>query len=204
MSIEAYLLAVRNALRTHLDLGNVSHPYYSNPEVICEIMPDGKPAPIAGMEFWSVHPSPNLSTNNTSQLDHIDERCDLSITYTRRTGPEPYDRLGQATITTPSPHPGSGIPTVGVLATARAAAMYFATQSNAYAVMNAANTLLGNDTTGFVEPMRFKGMSYLGIKGYEWFPGDVPDEGDAPSAIAVEIRLGDARRVQETYGGNLA
>lgn len=166
---EAYLLATRNAIRTEFGLD----------EFHCDVTPDGKAAPISGQWYYAVHPGE--MTNSAKNC--LDERVGLRVTITIRTGVAPVDRVGQNAVT----------PSTGILA--RAKRLRALLHMN-YAVMEAANALISGEgvtVSGFSEPMRFLSATYLGPKGPSWFFADGQDE---YTGLAVELRFGDARRVQ--------
>jgi len=169
MSIESLMQATRDTIRAAFKLD----------ELGCEVMPDGRPTPMAGQVFFAVHPG---GSNNSSDLS-VDELFDFSVTLTMRTGVPPYDRIGTNVM----------LDRNGVLAMARRMAILVGMN---YDLMNAANAIItgvASDANGFIRPPVFRSMQYLGAKGGDWFFAD-PDED--VSGLAVQVEFRDARRVQ--------
>jgi len=167
LSLRCYLQAVRDAIRQEYDLDGNG----------CEVQPDGRPVPIAGQEFWAVHPG---GAGNAGR-SYLDERVDLLVTLTVRTGVPPQDRIGVNVMLDEN----------GALAKAEKLRAFL--HSN-YDVMAAANDLIGAAAAGFAEPLMFKRLTYLGPKGPDWFFADGTD--DSTTGVAFELAFGDARRVQ--------
>ncbi len=174
----AYMAAFRNAERVALTLD----------EFHCEVTPDGRPTPISGQWYLAVHPG---DSSNAAQ-NCLNELIGFKATLTMRTGFAPVDRHGREVL----------LAADGLLE--RASALAYRNHMN-YAVMNAANLLIpgtaeyvaangGTRTVaGFVEPLAFLSMQYLGVKAADWFFAEGQDK---YSGLAVELRFGRARRVQ--------
>jgi hypothetical protein len=174
MSLRALLAATRDTLRAALELD----------ETGCEVCPDGRPHPAAGEWFVAVHPG-GLTNQSTLALD---ERADLLVTVTRRVSDAPHDRIGENAV----------LDADGVLAKAEAAR---ASVHMNYALMDAANAAIdgfGTTANGYVEPLAFQSLRYLGEKGPEWFFAEGGEE--AACGLAVELAFGRARRVQYIGG----
>jgi len=178
MSLRAYMKAVKNQIQTT----------YSVDQTGCDVTPDGRPVPVAGQVFYAVHPG----TITNSRQNALDEQYGFSVTLTMRTGYAPWDRVGSNVIADDS----------GLLAKAEALRVLL---NMNYTVMAAANALIpntpaagGSTVTGFVEPLVIQSVAYLGVKGPDWFFAEGVD--DSATGVAVELRFGRARRVQDVSG----
>lgn len=169
---EAYLQAVRDAIRTKYDL-DVMH---------CEVTADGKAHPDAGEWYYAVWPG---DLANSAQ-NCLDEQVSVNVTVTMRTGFTPPDRVGVSAI----------VPAGGLIRRVKELRAFLHMN---YDVLDAANVYLnaaaGAETAGFKVPLMFQNARYLGPKGPDWFWADPTGE-DAITGLAVQITLGRARRVQ--------
>ncbi|MFO0801483.1 MAG: hypothetical protein U0804_28795 [Gemmataceae bacterium] len=180
MSLRAMLQATRDAIRETLHLDKTG----------CQVTADGRPDPMCGQEFWAVHPGGASNTAN----NYLDERCDLQVTLTVRTGWAAQDRIGEEAILQAVD---------GLMAKAERVRSLLHQE---YPVMDRANALIpgtaeycelrgGTPTVnGFVEPLRFQSMTYLGPKGLDWFWAE--GVSDDTTGLAVQLSFTAARRLQ--------
>lgn len=151
----------------------------------CSLMPDGVPPAHCGQLFVAVHPG-DCSADSAQALD---ERHGVLVTVTRRAAFAPHDRVGREVVYDRAD---------GLL---RWADRVKAAVHLSYDAMDLANAELvataGSAAVyGFSEPPVFLGMTYLGVKGPEWFLAEPDDDAGAPAGVAVELRFGRARRLQ--------
>lgn len=180
MSLRALLKGVRAAIQAA----------YSLDATGCDITPDGRPPPVAGQRFLAVHPG---GLGNSTQ-NMLDERADLLVTITDRTGVAPWDRIGSNILVDDN----------GTLAKAEAVRVLI---NMSYDVIGRANLVIpgtaayvaanGGSATvnGFIEPLICQGLRYLGPKGPDWFFAEGSDP--AVTGVAVQLSFGRARRVQD-------
>lgn len=178
MSQRALLLAVRDVLRQAAPSGLA----LANAE--CEVMFDGQPPPACGERFVAVHPG----RWSGEDIEGLSEVYDVSLTFTIRAAKVPRDRLGINLLVGPT-----GKSLDELLEAARA---LLHLDSWADQVITKANTTIGVNANGFVEPPRFRDGGQPEPKGPEWFCAESGHGGDTPMAIVQTITLGGAKRVQ--------
>lgn len=172
MSMEALLFAVRNQLRAKLN--------YS-PQV-CEIMPDGKPSPGAGEKFVAVYFG--YENDAGSHGESLDQYFGVNVTLSVRIAKAPIDRVGPDII---------AVAGTGLLAEARRIQAIIHMDPDGYAIVKAANVLIGPNFNGFIEPLQWTSTNYLGVQGAAWYRSK---KGTA-SGVAVTLAFGKARRVEK-------
>ncbi len=186
--IDALLYAVREAIRA-------AGFNYGVKE--CEIMDDGKPPPMSGNWFVSVHggkerPGPANSRN-------FDGLYDYSVTLTGRIVNMPLDRVGDQMIAR----------NVNIPLAQRQGFNAKVDQLATFLHMNWRITVLQSQTPpsandniaawatgtvyGFVEPARFQGADVPALVGAEWFGAE---PGSEDFAFKSELRFTGARRFQ--------
>lgn len=178
MSQLALLTAARNRLRSELGLADAA----------CDVQFDGKPPPIAGQLYVSVHagewrPGPNA-------LGALDEEFGVDVTVTVRTARIPQGRQGALSII--------GGETGLVLD--RHLRLVTRELHMRYEVTGAANDLLvadGLDERHFFRspPLVLVGTGRPTPRFADWFSAD-QDPGGPPVAVSQTVRFGKARRVQ--------
>lgn len=144
------------------------------------IQPTGQPPPFAGQWYIAIHPGAR-SNSDTNPLS-LEERYDLGVTVTVRMGYAPKDRQGER-----------------VLLDAPDGILHLADRIRAdlhgnYDVLIEANTLIGDESNGFVEPLSFQSDSVIQEKPASWVWAD--DDENPPTTFAVEMKFGGALRVQ--------
>lgn len=172
---EAYLEAVRDAIQAAFGIDGDR----------CEVTPDGKAHPNAGEWYYAVHPG---SLTNAAQ-NYRDDRVGLYITVTMRTGFAPQDRVGQNVILGKN----------GLIRRCKAVAalvhMQYDPMYQANELLTAAAVADGQPgASPFAEPLVLESMTYLGVKGPDWFFAE--GQNDAITGLAVQMSFGRARRVQ--------
>lgn len=184
MSMGVLLQAVRDRLIAALSI--------DDPAKIA-INGTGRPDPLAGEEFWVVHPG---AFNNTS-VQSLDERYDVCVTVSRRTEYAPDDRSEDWLVTG----------TIGLydrIALARAAVhMNYQVLADAGGFNGQANWAGGkpyslpNTVNGFAEPLMFS-LAHLPVpQGPEWFGSNSDgDEGNLYGGVSVQLDFLGARRTQ--------
>lgn len=170
MSQRALLLAVRDYLRSSVNLADDE----------CEVMFDGQPMPMAGERFVSVWPG----DWSARDIEGLDEEYGINITVTRRVTYAPADRVV-------APLTGTDAQALDQLLEAIRAKLHLDSQGDK--VLNAANTIIGTGSNGFVEPLRFRHGSRPEPKGPDWFSADGESE---VSGLAQTLTFGGARRLQ--------
>jgi hypothetical protein len=182
MSMRALLLATKSTILAHLGLSASQ-----TRDLVCDFTEDGRPKPTSGQWFYGIVGG----TFNNQQNQCLDETYDLRVVITLKAGFAPHDRLGQELLVskaTPG-NPNSG----GIWD--RAERLRAAIHMN-YVLMDEANAEIGVLADGFIHPLIFQGVQYLGVKGPDWFDAESEDRHDPPSGVAIELRFGRAQRVQ--------
>lgn len=172
--ISALLIAYRDSIRTYLGLSGVAA------ERTVAITDDGRPHPSSGQQFYGLVPGP--MSNNTTQ-GYIDSYLSFGCVITLRAPIVPTDKAGDELIVKSG---SEGVANSGGL-NSRSWLLSEYLRTNRYSIMATANTLVGGNSSsrGFVEPAVLQGITFLGVKGADWFWAEDPDE--APSGFAVRI-----------------
>lgn len=139
----------------------------------CDVCPDGRPNPDAGQRFLSVHPGDIASNPSPSRKHALDEYYSFKVTVTVRSGQKPYDRKRDG----------------GVWTLAMQARAVIHMKSEVVALAAAADP-----SFRITEFPVFRGATYLGPKGPDWFWAE-GSETD-PTGIAVQLNFGETRRLQ--------
>lgn len=175
MSMRSLLLAVRDRVRQRVR-GAVEYT-----EGECGVQPDGMPDPRSGQVYVSVHPG--MVVNDSDQS--LDETYEVKLTVTVRAGWAPVDRHGDPLLVAQD---------TGLYARVEALR---ARLHMDYTVLDKANAgedySIGAAENGFVEPLKFRRMGEVQVKGPEWFHAEAEAE---TAGLAVELVFGGARRVQ--------
>jgi hypothetical protein len=176
MAMDVLLQAVVDRVKTIMT--------YDDTQV--DVSDDGKPPPFSGQVFAVVHPG---EFSNDGDLS-LDEKYDVSVTLTFRTGYVPQDRIGQEVL----------FKTIGIYA---AVHRLRAGLHMDYTGMGFCGGLgqaggksysLSSGVNGFSEPLKFRRASKPMVKGPDWFWADGVD--DATTGVAVQIDFVGARRIQ--------
>lgn len=167
MSARALRLAAKAHLIDEFTLG----------DGVCDITPDGRPPPVCGQRFVSVH----AGDWSNAASESLDERVGLKVTITDRMGVFPLDRHGLEALDKAQ----TGLET---FAEAVVNALHMS-----YEHMNAANVLIQGTVTKFVEPLRFR-LGQLDYRDATWFGATDPD---ADAGLSITLTFGDALRVQK-------
>lgn len=132
----------------------------------------GRPSASCGQVYYAVHQG---TWTNQDDLC-LEELMGLQITITMRLPVRPQDKLGD---------------TIGteIEVLAERIALFFHMN---YDHINAANTLIGAESNGFVEPLKFRNCTIPEVKTAEWFWSD--QEGLA--GVAITINFDGAKRVR--------
>ncbi len=173
MSLSALLTAVRNHLRSELDIKSEE----------CDCQPDGQPQPAFGSRYIAVHPT--SWTPGDTRIDHgIDELFGVTCTITIRVSAVPRDRLmGEKFLKS----------LTGIEALARATA---AVVHQNYDVMNAANAMIGGDHK-LMQPLFWNGTQMPPrMETGTWVWSTKAAEMDLVAALVLPVRFGNARRIQ--------
>lgn len=186
MSQDALAGAVKDWLRSKLSLE----------ELECDLVAGGQPVPGSGQEFIGIHDD-GWQDSPHGDFD-LDESFGILITVTRRMGMYPLDTIGSHLLY----KWGEGLGPRLRQIIAGEARLHMN-----YTVMNAANAIIGDGSSGFVEPLRFKGVGPVMLKGPDWFyaRAETRQEGKRTVSMGVcgvarTIRFGGARRVQNLEG----
>lgn len=181
MSLAHLLIAARNQLQTSFSIDSK----------VCDVEEGPQPPPKCGQIYYSIYGTEWTPGPNPNQHQGIDEHYGFAVCITKRAGYVPKHRLGDVIYT----HP-----TTGILAIARS--VIIALVPNRYAVLTAANTLIGI-TNAIQEPYQWIGCDPAPIQvGPDWF-GASPQTSNTPTNVVnlgyrLEVRFGNARRLQ-TY-----
>lgn len=155
----------------------------------CDVVgPSGKPHPRCGRVFVGIH----AYSQSGLQDGCSEEEYGVNVTVSRRLN-EPFDRIGQDT---------KNNATVGINALCDAIKAYML--KNQYQIMNTANTTIGDDANGFVEPLFFLDGDAGGIEvTADWFNGDshaaeygLDNTGMDTARLKRSMRFGRALRIQ--------
>lgn len=141
----------------------------------CDEQPDGQPPPSAGQLYYAVHE--NSWTNNDTE--NIDEYFGVSVTITMRAGYVPKDRHAMALYRE--------------MRTKREELSRFMLEQR-YVVMNLANTKIGENANGFVEPLRFVSGGIIEEKGPDWF--SATSSTSTAAGVACTLVFNNARLVR--------
>ena len=172
MSMAALLSATASQLQTVLKLGIEE----------CDVTEGGQPPASAGERFVAV----SEGEWQSNSYESLDEYYGVTVTVSVRTERVPWDRRGQLMTTLDDK---AGIMRLGE-------AVRAAVHSN-YDLMNAANTLLGPDVNGFIEPLRLGGPGRLRPVQASWFQADAPTDGGTDACgLVLMIPFRQARRIQ--------
>lgn len=183
--MRALLVEVRDALRTYV-LG--SGYTAATAEQVVNITEDGRPHPRSGQVFYGIV---GKDANNVGQ-EVTDNRYSVTIIISLKVGNIPEDKHGDEVIikamTTGQPNTG------GVWSRAEAIAAEGGPLHRNYTVMGAANTAISgdSDTRGFVEPLLYQSMRYLGAKAADWWSSD---DYDRLTGVAIEVNFAKCRRI---------
>lgn len=163
---------------------------------------DGQPPAFSGEEYWQVHEG----ASDNSGVNFLDERFNVDITLTRKTGYTPQDRIGQDTL---------GDLTTGIRKRARTIAIALNMDYTTLDVCGGTKGQVATEfwaggqawslthsDTGFREPLRYGRIDKPEVKGPEWFwATDHSDHSNGPpTGIAITIHLTGARRTQDLIG----
>jgi len=179
MSMAALLIASRDRLRA--DPG-AELPGLGYRNLECEVGWDGKPPPISGDVFLSVHPGVVSETNVEGRATSYQ----YSVTLSMKLGAFPVDRWGPEAVAKV---------TTGFYQRADAIAALLHRNLNVFAQ---ANEIIGEDANGFTECQRFLGYGLLQQQGPDWWWAEDQPAGQAPVGLSLEIRFGEIFRYQ-TY-----
>lgn len=177
MSGSAYRLAIRNQLRTALGLG--AHE--------CDLTPGPEPHPRAGHTFIAIHPG-GWATRQPSD-NYLDEVIGVLVTISLKAGRYPKDRWGP-TVTGNSSD--VDLPPFELIARRIIAETHLS-----HTLRTAANDLIANDSSGFVEPMRF--MRAAGPpqdRPPEWWSVTNQQKNSQPAGMSQTLVFDGARRIQ--------
>jgi hypothetical protein len=149
----------------------------------CAVQPDGAPEAWSGQIYLAVHPGE--VRDNGSQGLRLDELYSVSVTITMKSAFMPKDRLGDKLVKRQY---------TGIYARAHAIrALIHMNQT----VRTDANTLIGADENGFLTPLEFLSIGMLTARGPEWLSSDMKAPPHAVAAWSLEVRFGNANRVQK-------
>lgn len=164
----ALLYAVRAQIRSMLGADGIK---------MCDIRVDGQPPPAAGQHYYAVFPS---GVNGRSQQPtYREETYGVFVTYTRKMGGSPNDRIGPALL----------IESGEMLD--RADAIIQLIHGN-YDTISTANGQLQSATShAFHHPLIFRGAGKVELKSADWFFADI-EQASPPSGLAVTMRFEDA------------
>ncbi len=178
MSHRALLLATRDELREHLIINGKRLE-----DVHCECMVDGRPMPMSGEYFISVHPGGVRGTNPEVLL----AVHQINITVTLRSSYSPFDKTGTRMTT----YEKEGIEDISQK-------IIEIVHMN-YHLVNKANNYIKkeppivlNTVNRFIEPLRFQFYSAARLAGGDWFHAQAHPE----SALIQAISFGEALRAQ--------
>lgn len=185
MSLANLQLAVRNQLRTRLPIVDAAtFPLASINDVI-DLQAGGQPPPAAGQLYLAIH-GIDWSAAGAEKQRGTEEVFGVAITISRKIGSAPKDRQTGAFYADAV----DGLDRIARLITPEI--------HQNYVVMNAANTLMGSPAFGFQEPLRLIGGDpEPTIVGPEWWEGDTETKTNAVPGWTLQIRFGNAVRIQE-------
>lgn len=180
MSQRALAVATLSTIRTALSLATTT-----GGQLTSDVMFDGQPAPGCGEWFYAVHAGEWRGDSGSG--DHLSELIGINVTVTRRVGFAPQDRWGPEAWAKASTGLDEKLRTI------------VATVHKSYAILNAANTLIGNTPKwGFDEPLMFLSGGKPEPKGPDWFSAEEAQTGKVANAgIAQTLTFGGARRVHD-------
>lgn len=174
MSQRALLLAVRDRLKTVMNLGILE----------CEVMPDGQPPAASGDLFIAVHEG----EWRNEPIEGMKELYGVEITVTRRAAKIAKDRLGPSLMVGPT---GESMDET-MRQVINIVNMNDAINDAANAIINVAGP-----ANGFVETLRFSGADKTREVGPEWFDA-AGKPSKVPVGLARTLHFGECRRYQ-TY-----
>lgn len=182
MSQRCLAVAVRNKIRDALEL--------NDSPLVCEVMFDGMPQPMAGEWFYAVHPGEWTGTSEDADLQ---EQIGIYVTVTRRLGGVPQDRWGPEVW-------AKALDGLDVNLRKIVRAIH-----RSYDVLNAANQLIldsdnGVTQWGFVEPLSFLNGGNPTARMQEWFSAEQLTTGGkfANAGVSQTLTFGKAKRCQPT------
>jgi hypothetical protein len=174
MSMSALLQAVRNTIRSEMDIENG----------MCRIMPGPKPPPSCGQQFHSVFGSEWTAGDFDLNLG-IDESFGISIATTFRAGFAPYDDHGEELY----------IKTLQSIESRTRTLITLIDKS--IEIMVQANNLIEAGDYKIIEPLRFQSVdptpTYVDAS---WFGAATTD--DPFSGLVQQVNFTGARRKQVT------
>lgn len=173
MSLSALLTAVRDHLRSELDIA----------EAECDCQLDGQPQPVFGSRYIAVHPT--SWTPGDTRIDHgLDELFGVTCTITSRVSATPRDRLmGNVFL--------KELEGTEALARAVAAAVH-----QDYDLMNAANAKIGGGDK-LMQPLFWDGTQVPPrMETGSWVWSTNAAEMDLIAAMVLPVRFSNARRMQ--------
>lgn len=172
MSMEALLFAVRDRLRFKLEYA---------PEQ-CEIMADGRPVPGCGEKFIAVWPG--YQRDNGSNGQSLDQLFGVNVTVTVRMMRVAPDKIGPLILAQAN---------TGAYAETRRIQAVLHMDPDTYAVVHAANAIIGPNFNGFIEPLQWQETRYEGVKGAQWFRS----RKEKQAGLALTLVFGRANRVEK-------
>ena len=149
----------------------------------CEVGFDGQPKPMAGQEYFAIHP---MGWTTVSGDWDLGEQYEVAVTVTRRLGSTPQDRRGVAlwlTLTT-------GLePRIRQVITAIHHNQLVRIACNVFITGGASGKLL--------TPPQFLRVEPPVVRDYNWFTAEVPENPDYDKAgVSQTIVFGKCQRVQ--------
>lgn len=172
MSEEVLQRATRDIFRRPTDTGGLGLKVAD-----CDMTSGGKPAPRCGKVFYGIH----QGGCNATQAGSLEEYHALDVTITIRLD-GPMDRVGADKINDAELGLNRKLHELKTFMTRKQ-----------HVVMNAANDMLADDVSGFVEPLRFLGAGSPEERGAEWFAS----EDDSACGLSVTLHFGEAMRLHE-------
>lgn len=171
MSMAALIQATVTHLRATLSL----------PAEQCDAAPGGRPPAMAGERFVAV----SEGEWQSNSYESLDEYYGVEVTISARTEVFPWDRRGELLTSLAAK---SGVPRLGEWVRA-------AVHSN-YDLMNAANSLIGSNANGFMEPLRLSGPGRLRPVQPDWFQAETKSASPEGVGIVLVVPFQRARRIQ--------
>lgn len=180
----AMLRAVEAALRSHL---GDTVPAGTPGSIVGIAAPPGRPPTWAGNVWYSVFGRNMAGVSPRPTYHERTYGCGICITV--RVNAKPQDRIGNALMLAIDE---------GLYDRVDDIAQYVHDQTNAYAIMHAANGYMRSTQTlgvdveqGFTEPLIFQGATDPTEQGPAWFGADVTKQGSAAGAgYSVQLNFG--------------
>lgn len=139
-------------------------------------MPDGRPPPGMGELFISIHPGGFRGVSS----EYLHCIHSINITINIKIEGSTDDKVGLQNVVLPY----RGIEEIAQL-------LVESIHDN-YLILQMANSILGSNVNGFIEPLRFNNSSPPRIVGSDWFSTEKSNK----SGIIQTLTFGDAVRIQ--------